>query len=296
MTSLPSSTRSRRQCKNDWLSFYLLMSPFIALTSTSLSGVLLFHSLRIHSSITPTPTSPNLESTTPTPTDLHLQHPPAPLEPVLQSDRPGIKLTTTEFYQLITLSILEAPTLKGRLDVIQSVFNRLNTPQVDLGNYGTNITEVVFAEGQYEPYFHLSPNAIVDFDSAVTLLARHGYTHRQAKTALAEVTTALQDPQQVTNARNHVGGRTAFKGISQYPHRVPSEDPLRAKGENFFHIDANQTYEQLTELAKLGPETVELAESTSSCLMPDHIRISPARFLHRGRIKETCEFYTRTGA
>jgi len=249
MTSLPPSIRPRQQRKNDWLSFYLLLSPFIALVSTSLSGALLLHSLRIHPSVTPTPTAPNLKSATP-----------APTETVFQGDRPGITLIATEFYQLITLSILEAPTLKGRLDVIQSIFNRLNAPQVGLGYYGNNITEVVFAEGQYEPYFHLSPNAIVDFDSAVTLLTRHGYTHRQAKTALEKVTTALQDPQQVTNARTHVGGRTAFKGISQYPHRVPSEDPLRAKGENFFHIDANQTYEQLTELAKLGPQTVELAE------------------------------------
>ncbi|MEO0768909.1 MAG: hypothetical protein AAFY72_05680 [Cyanobacteria bacterium J06649_4] len=260
----PQKSRRRKVC---WLDFFLALSPFITLTSLGVSGASVLQGLDTSPTVTENiikpfsalPQEKNerndvliANSDLATVNNLASQH--------NETNKIAVELLPAEFYQLLTLSILEATTPTGRLDIIQAVFNRLNAPKVGLGHYGDTITDIAFAPGQFEPYFHISPDEIVDFESAIAILIQERkYTPTQAKAALEQVITDVTNLKQMTHARTHVGGRTAFKGTTQYAYRVTSEDPLRTNGENFFHIEKGQTYQQLTQLETLGPVHVELA-------------------------------------
>ncbi|MEM9004752.1 MAG: hypothetical protein AAGE59_14670 [Cyanobacteria bacterium P01_F01_bin.86] len=270
-TQSTARARSTRRRKISWLGLFLVLSPFITLSSIGLSTVSIFYSLRINQSLVAQST---IQDTTQTATTLsqkdtqnndlstRVNAASANDITVSNSGETAIQLAPAEFYRLITLSILEAPTPAGRLDVIQAVFNRLHAPQAGLGHYGDTISKITFAPGQFEPYFHLTPEEIVDFDSAVSVLVQErGYTVTEAKAILEQVITDISNPQRMANAREHVGGRTSFKGTTQYANRVPSEDPLRTERENFFHIDHDQTYQQLTQLEQLGPTIIQLKQS-----------------------------------
>ncbi len=244
-----------------WVDRLLLLSPGITLMNTVATFAVFGYGMHLHHAIS-APTSdhsvsanspvylPGLESNI-----LHKPFPPT------AASHPTVQLPKTDFYRLVTLSVLEAPTSMGRLDVIQSVFNRLNAPSVGAGQFGSSITEIVFEEKQYEPYFHFQASDIVDEASAIEVLRSRGYSKSDALFALNEVIANLQHPKLMADARKHVGGRTQFKGVSQYPSRWPNEDPLRETGENFFHIDPkSQTYEQLSQLMLQGPLVVQMLD------------------------------------
>lgn len=173
------------------------------------------------------------------------------------------QLNQSELYRLATLSTLEASTAMGRLDVAQSVMNRVNS-----GAYGDSVTDVLYAPGQYEPFFGADPSQINNLDSAAQFLSHErGMSLEQAKKTLQETIGMFGDQSKMADAARHVGGRTEFKGVSQYGNRVASEDPLRSQGENFFHIGTYQTYDQLAQYEAKAPTAI-VAEGTQVAAAP----------------------------
>ena len=83
-------------------------------------------------------------------------------------------------------------------------------------------------------------------------------SYDSALNALRSVKRDVADSNKMLQARNFVGGRTYFKGESEYPNRVASEDPLRKSGCNFHHIEPKQqTYSELNRLEKKGPTKIQ---------------------------------------
>lgn len=149
---------------------------------------------------------------------------------------------------------MEAPTRAGRLDVVQAVFNRLNSPKAGGASFGGDITAVAFASGQFEPYFGTSASQIQSRADAIRILgSKRSMSAATAEKNLNEFFADTADPQKMANARAHVGGRTDFKGTTMYSNMVKGEDKLRASGENFFHINRRQTHGLLKKLEALGP-------------------------------------------
>jgi hypothetical protein len=159
-------------------------------------------------------------------------------------------LSNRDYNVLIALAILEETKCeKGRLDVVQSVMAR-----VEAGHWGTTITNVAFASGQFQPFFGMKPHQ-VDSETEVyqLLMKKRSMSSAQAQKAVKKLKNDMKNTSKMKDARKHVGGRVYFKGESQYPNRVPSEDPLRAQGCNFFHIGPNETYKQLKLREQSGP-------------------------------------------
>lgn len=181
----------------------------------------------------------------------------------------AMQLDSATAIRMATLAGLEAPSRLGRLDVVANVMNRYNAPRVGLPSYGSNPTEVMFAKGQYQSYFKdpnnpeagtIDPNSVSTLEGAAQYMANtRGMSVEVAKQIINSILTDMQNPELMRNAIQHVGGRLSFKGVTEYPYRVPSEDPLRADGENFFHIDDGQTYSQLDKLAQLGPTAFSIS-------------------------------------
>ncbi|MBW4465047.1 MAG: cell wall hydrolase [Pegethrix bostrychoides GSE-TBD4-15B] len=162
------------------------------------------------------------------------------------------KISNEELYQLAAISNLEATTKMGRVDVAQSIFNRVNS-----GNYGDSVTDVIFAEGQYEPMFGHDRSEITDRASAAKFLAQNrGMSEEEALTRLDETVGMFGESSIMKNAADHVGGRTEFKGTTMYQHRVAAEDPLRSDGENFFHIGGGQTQSDLEKWHSQAPTAI----------------------------------------
>jgi tape measure domain-containing protein len=177
-----------------------------------------------------------------------------PVQPptVARSMTGATQLSPAEMARLATLSTLEASTPMGRADVAQSVFNRLNS-----GNYGSSVTDVLYAQGQYQPFFGSNPSQITDMQSAAQFLSKErGMSLEAAMNTLTETIRIFADPSKMADAAAHVGGRTDFKGTSQYGNMVAGEDRLRSNGENFFHIGGNQTYAQLARYQAQAPRAI----------------------------------------
>jgi len=189
----------------------------------------------------------------------------------------GVKLNEADAYRLAALAIMEAPTRMGRLDVAQAVFNRINAPKVGAASYGSSVTAVVFASGQFEPYFGVSASEIKNRSDAVSILKRkRGMSSAQANQLLNQFFADVADPAKMAQARKHVGGRTDFKGTTMYSNMVKGEDKLRTYGENFFHIGSGQSYKQLAKLEQLGPSVIvkegqELPKSVAGSSPPQNL-------------------------
>lgn len=134
------------------------------------------------------------------------------------------------------LSILEAPSRQGRVDVAQVIANRVST---NFGGYGGSVRDQAFAHRQFQPFFRRSygigKNDIRDRASAVAALNKAGYSKTEAESALSNFFADVSNPAMVADSQQKVGGRAYFKGVSQYRHMRRGEDFLRHYGENFFH-------------------------------------------------------------
>lgn len=170
-----------------------------------------------------------------------------------------------QLYQLACLSIMEASTRMGRLDATQAIFNRLNSPKAGGASYGKNLTEIMFASGQFEPYFSLQPSQIQSRQDAIRVLGlKRGMSPETAEKTLNEYFADTADPQKMANARAHVGGRTFFKGTSQYANLIQGEDRLRTPGENFYHLDGDQTHALIKKIEGMGPVSLSASSLVSA--------------------------------
>lgn len=131
-----------------------------------------------------------------------------------------------DFHKLTAISALEGGDDQARADVAQSVYNRVAD-----GTYGANISEVLTADGQYQPAY-TDPTAstgkgtktapefkeIKDKKSAVTAMVSYykkrgeEVTRKQMEALYDKTAAALQNPELQQSAADHVGGRTEFLG------------------------------------------------------------------------------------
>ena len=139
------------------------------------------------------------------------------------------------------ISILEAPSRQGRVDVAQVVANRTAS---NFGGYGGTIRDQAFAPGQFQPFFQetygIGKNDIQNKDSAIKALQKAGYSVSQATEAIDNFFADIADNAKVADSAAKVGGRAYFKGVSQYGN-MSGDDFLRNHGENFFHHENSDT-------------------------------------------------------
>lgn len=194
--------------------------------------------------------------------------------PALSSVGSGneFRLSRFEMNALTTLSILEAGAncQEETLDVAQVIFNRIN---YDLFNQD-NVSEVVFAQGQFQPYFSILGRANASrrqrifgtTSSAAEFAAqyREGLDNQEALSRIQGMESDLADETKMQGARSFVGGRTFFLGanMSFHPDRG---DIRRREGCNHYKIGltrsaANQHREFLQGLENQGPLKVTVSE------------------------------------
>ena len=104
---------------------------------------------------------------------------------------------------------IQVEAAKGTMDefcVAVSVLNRVRSP-----HFPNTIADVVYAPGQYQGF---------DF-------------HRPV--ADPRVVARLKNTSKMLQAYSIIGDRTDFKGQSQLPYRVVSEDPMCHNKGNFYH-------------------------------------------------------------
>jgi hypothetical protein len=170
-----------------------------------------------------------------------------------------MNINPTEANRLVLLSVMEAPTKEGRLDVANAVINRYNAKNAGGANYGDSLTEVMFAPGQFEPFFGTSASQINSKEDAVAMLmSKRGMSQADATKAMDETLANMQNPEKMAASAQFVGGRTDFKGVTQYGNMHAGEDKLRADGENFFHIGDNQSYDLLKQIAAKAPAQITI--------------------------------------
>ena len=105
-----------------------------------------------------------------------------------------------------TVQVEAAPNTMDEFCVAVSVLNRVRSPY-----YPNNVADVVYAPGQYEGFNYWRP------------------------AAKASVINRLKNKDNLLKAYSIIGDRTDFKGQSQLPWRVASEDPMCHERGNFFH-------------------------------------------------------------
>tara|TARA_B100002019_G_scaffold275004_1_gene272473 strand:- start:506 stop:895 length:390 start_codon:yes stop_codon:yes gene_type:complete len=99
-----------------------------------------------------------------------------------------------------------APNTMDEYCVAVSILNRVKSPK-----FPNSVADVVYAPGQYEGFRYWRP------------------------AAKPEVVARLKDNTKMQIAYSIIKDRTDFKGQSQLPYRVVSEDPMCAGNGNFFH-------------------------------------------------------------
>ena len=176
---------------------------------------------------------------------------------LLETSSEVVKVSNSELNMLAALAVLEsgANCSEERLDIVQSVFNRINS-----NRFPNDIQSVAFASGQFQPFFPpvRVANVNTETSAATHISQKRGMSYDSALNALRSVKRDVADSNKMLQARNFVGGRTYFKGESEYPNRVASEDPLRKSGCNFHHIEPKQqTYSELNRLEKKGPTKIQ---------------------------------------
>ena len=117
-----------------------------------------------------------------------------------------LSLTPVDYAYLARAVQVESPS--NTMDehcVAVSILNRVRSPK-----FPNNVRDVIYAPGQYEGMqFSTFPKP--------------------------SVISRLRDKQKLLEAYNIIGDRTDFKGQSQLPYRVKSEDPMCHPKGNFFH-------------------------------------------------------------
>jgi hypothetical protein len=161
----------------------------------------------------------------------------------------GIVLGGQDYNILALISVLEETACSdGRLDVVQTVFNRMNDNQ-----WPSTVTGVAFQSGQFEPFFHTTPANVNNEGKAANFLSRQrGMTYTEALRAIQQVKTDMKNENKMRQARDFVGGRAYFKGVSQYRYRLAS-DPRRRHGCNFYHTERGETSATLQRRVQKAP-------------------------------------------
>jgi len=174
-----------------------------------------------------------------------------------------LTIPPTELAQLAALAVAEAPSRQGRVDVAQTVFNRINATRAGLFPFGQNITETAFQDKQFAPYFGIDPKTIRDRQTAIDfLVSQRKIPRKDAEAAYEQFIKDLNNPEMRENSRQFLRGRISFKGVEEIANRVatgkgPADydtyDPQRASNENYFHIvrEENQTPEALTKIFQM---------------------------------------------
>ena len=90
--------------------------------------------------------------------------------------------------------------------VAVSILNRVKSPK-----FPNTVADVVYSPGQYEGFRYWNP------------------------VAKKNVVERLKNKENLLEAYSVIGDRTDFKGQSQLPYRVVSEDPMCDPKGNFYH-------------------------------------------------------------
>ena len=143
------------------------------------------------------------------------------------------------------ISALEGGNAQARVDVAQSIYNRANDPKK---LYGSSISEVITADGQYQPAF-TDPNAssgegtktdpiwkrVKDRKTAIDAMMSY-YEKRDQPRSRADVAklfdqtmAALANKKMQQHAAKHVGGRTEFLGANSKIHALDQAE-VRSRG------------------------------------------------------------------
>ena len=118
-----------------------------------------------------------------------------------------LALTPLDYdYLARAVQVEAAPGTMDEYCVAVSVLNRVRSPY-----FPNTVADVVYAPGQYEGFVYKRPVANPD------------------------VVKRLKDNNKMLAAYSIIGDRTDFKGQSQLPYRVVSEDPMCSPKGNFFH-------------------------------------------------------------
>lgn len=118
-----------------------------------------------------------------------------------------LALTPLDYdYLARAVQVEAAPGTMDEYCVAVSVLNRVRSPY-----FPNTVADVVYAPGQYEGFVYKRPVANPD------------------------VVKRLKDNNKMLAAYSIIGDRTDFKGQSQLPYRVVSEDPMCSTKGNFFH-------------------------------------------------------------
>lgn len=154
------------------------------------------------------------------------------------------KMTDADYNTLLAITSIEDTDPQGRVDVAQSIYNRLYAST----NYGTNfnqtqntIKNLIIAPQQYEPTFGNPRDwkGITNRRTAAIALVNSTkgramkWTLKDAEKQLLETERALRNPVYQERSRSHVGGRAYFLGTSQQDN-MRKGDVLRDPKQNFF--------------------------------------------------------------
>ena len=167
----------------------------------------------------------------------------------------GPKMSTADYYSLLSISALEDDDPQGRADVAQALYNRLEGHKAG-SNYfqkDNSLKSHIVAKQQFEPTFYNKSDwhKIVNMETAITALImsekgrKRNWTRDYALKALMETEKSLLNPKLQMKAAEHVKGRTYFLGTSEQDN-MQSGDVLRNPTDNFFSMwyDENNLYGQ----------------------------------------------------
>jgi hypothetical protein len=152
----------------------------------------------------------------------------------------GTKVSDKDFAALVAISSLEAGVPQARVDVAQSIMNRLGD-----GTYGSTLFSVITANGQYQPAY-INPNAsqgpltktspewkaVKDKPSAIEAMRSYYWRRYQKRVSYAEMQelyestlAAMKNPAMQAAAARKIGGRTEFLG-----YKVEGADVVMREG------------------------------------------------------------------
>ena len=118
-----------------------------------------------------------------------------------------LALSAVDYIHLArAVQVEAAPNTRDEFCVAVSILNRVRSPY-----YPNTVSDVIYAPGQYEGFRFWNPKANKD------------------------VVRRLLKTENLLEAYSVIGDRTDFKGQSQLPYRVVSEDPMCDPKGNFFH-------------------------------------------------------------
>ena len=152
----------------------------------------------------------------------------------------GTKVSDRDFAALVAISSLEGGVPQARVDVAQSIMNRLGD-----GTYGSTLFNVITANGQYQPAY-INPNAsqgpltktspewkaVKDKPSAIKAMQSYYWRRYQKNVSYAQMQelyestlAAMKNPAMQAAAARKIGGRTEFLG-----YKVKGDDVVMREG------------------------------------------------------------------